>query len=237
MLANIRIVLNNTSHPGNIGASARAMKNMGLTNLYLVAPKIFPDPICSARAKHAADLLDNAVVTHDLATALQGCTLVFGTSARDFNLNIANCVPRVATQLIADALQQRKQSQIAIIFGTERTGLTKQELAFCNYIINIPSSDYASLNLAQAVQLISYELYVQLSGKKVVSEEKLPELATADELVSFYQELEHTLINIKMLNPNVPRNLMQRMRELYNRASISKTELNMLRGMLTAINN
>ncbi|PCH57595.1 MAG: tRNA (cytosine(32)/uridine(32)-2'-O)-methyltransferase TrmJ [Legionellales bacterium] len=231
MLERVRIILSHTSHPGNIGASARAMQNMGLNELYLVAPKLFPDPEATTRAKHATAILEQAVVTEDIDAALEQCTLVFGTTARDSSLGMPVLTPEAAMHLVA------KTKKAAVLFGAERTGLTKMELQRCNYIISIPTSGaYISLNLAQAVQIICYEYCKNYQELSLSNEKCVVDIATADQLADFYSSLEQILIAIDMLNPSVPKTLMQRMRELFNRANITGVELSMLRGMLTAIN-
>ena len=155
-LERVRVVLINTTHPGNIGATARAMKVMGLKQLHLVTPKIFPSADATARASGADDILEHAVVHESLDSALEGCGLVLGTSARLRSLSMpfldANAA---ATQSIAES----DKHEIAVLFGRERYGLTNEEMQCCNYLVNIPTNpEYGSLNISQAVQILAYEL-------------------------------------------------------------------------------
>jgi len=222
----------NTSHAGNIGAAARAMKNMGLSQLYLVSPESFPNHQATARAAGADDVLANAVVVDDLPTAISGCDLVFATSARSRTLPWPMCNPRECAQQISN----EPQRQIAIVFGRERTGLTNEELSYCHQHVFIPTaSDFSSLNLAAAVQVIVYEIRMAALNEP---ENKKPEkrvLATADQMNGYYQHLEQTLTKLEFLDPKQPKMLLQRLRRLFNRAQVDDTELNILRGILTAI--
>ncbi|MBS0351574.1 MAG: RNA methyltransferase [Proteobacteria bacterium] len=233
MLENIRVVLVNPSHPGNIGAVARAIKNMGLSRLYLVAPEKFPHPEATFRAVGADDILKSAVVTDNLGQALADCHLVYGTSARTRHLGWPLCGAReCAQQIVALGPQQ----QVAVVFGRESSGLTNQELAYCNYHVHIPTApDFSSINLAAAVQICAYEIYMahQPQSGKMDSEQELP--ATNEQILGFYTHLESTLINIGFLNPHHPKKLMQRIKRLFSRAQIDHTEINILRGVLTAI--
>lgn len=231
-LSNIRIVLVNPSHPGNIGAAARAMKNMGLSHLYLVSPETFPHIDAIVRAAGADDLLANAVVVDDFTKALAGCELVLGTSARTRHLPWPLCNPRESAEIIF----QHSQHQVAIVFGRERSGLTNDELALCHYHVHIPTNaEYSSLNLAAAVQVIVYELHMAGLISQPSSNEQAPELATADQVAGFYQHLESTLMNLEFLDPKQPKLLMQRLQRLFNRAQLETKELNILRGILTAV--
>jgi len=228
MLSNIRIVLVNTTHPGNIWATARSMKNMGLNQLYLVQPKFFPHQDATARAAGADDVLEKAKVVATLAEAIAGCKQVFGTSARKRSLPVAILNPRQAAQ------KAMRQENVAFVFGQERAGLSNDELLCCNYHVYIPTvDDFSSLNLAASVQVIAYELYINDFSK----EAKLPydEFATADEMALFYQHLQRTLIDINFLNHDNPQHVMRRLRRLFNRNQIEKTELNILRGILSSI--
>lgn len=233
MFGNIRIVLVNTSHPGNIGAAARAMKNMAFSRLYLVQPEIFPHQQATVRAAGADDILANATVVSDLQTALKDCDLVFATSARLRTLPWPVCNPRQC----AEQISQQPQREVAIVFGRERTGLTNEELSSCHQHVYIPTaSDFSSLNLAAAVQLVVYEIYMKTLNKHEQSE--FPEersLATANQMDGYYQHLEQTLINLEFLDPKQPKMLIQRLKRLFNRAQIDITELNILRGILSAM--
>jgi tRNA (cytidine32/uridine32-2'-O)-methyltransferase len=231
----VRIVLVNTTHPGNIGGVARAMKNMGLNNLHLVAPRSFPDEQADWRAASAGDLLAQASVSATLAEAIADCQFVVGTSARGRRipwpvLDPRGCAAQIGEQLGAGA-------QVAVVFGREDRGLTNEELQVCNLHLHIPSHpDYTSLNLAMAVQVVAYELrMLQVSDELPVradSEWDAP-FCTAENLERYYQHLELTLAEIGFLDPAAPRQLMARLRRLYSRIQLDEMELNILRGILT----
>lgn len=232
MTTNIRIVLVNTSHPGNIGATARAMKAMGLTNLYLVQPKKFPHAEATARAAGADDILAHATVVDSLAEALQNCKLILGTSARDRTLPTMLLHPRAAAIQI---MNEAKEHQLALVFGRENNGLTNDELQQCHYHIHIPTNpDFSSLNLAAAVQIMAYEI-------KVAQHEVLPnnsqydELATSEEVTALYEHLTNTLITTKFLDPQNPGKLIPRLQRFFNRARLEKTEIQIWRGILASI--
>ena len=231
---NIRIVLVNTSHPGNIGGVARAMKNMGLTRLYLVAPKQYPDEQANWRAASAADVLEGAVVTSTLEEAIGDCQFVVGTSARERRIPWPLLDARQCAQRI-DPLSNREQ--VAVLFGREDRGLTNDELKVCNLHLNIPtSSAYSSLNLAMAVQIVGYELHMLLAQPELpVNDDDQWDtaFATADNLERFYSHLEETLVDVEFLDPAAPRQLMSRLRRLYSRVRLDEMELNILRGILT----
>lgn len=237
MLQNIRVVLVNTSHPGNIGGAARAMKNMGLSRLVLVQPKAFPAPEASARASGADDLLSAAEVVDSLEQALVGCSLVLGTSARDRSLPWPMLEPR---ECGAKAVQHAQVGEeIALVFGREHAGLTNEELQRCHFHVHIPSNpDFSSLNLAAAVQVLAYEVRtawllaqdVPAAAEKVDANE---ELATMDEMERFYDHLQQTLVQIGFLDPEKPRHLMARLRRLYGRSAVNHSEMSILRGILT----
>ena len=225
MSSNIRIVLIETSHPGNIGAVARAMKTMCLDSLVLVSPKIFPSAEATARASGADDLLANAQVCDSLDEALHGCHLVIGASAReDRALRWPVVKPTEGAQhLCAESLR----GPVAMIFGRENSGLSNDELSRCHQLMHIPTNpDFASLNLAAAVQLVAWEIrQVQLQGTATVDDDDAHEPATSDEMERFY---------VGFLDPQSPRYLVPRMRRLFNRARPEQTEINILRGILTA---
>ena len=229
----IRIVLVATSHPGNIGSTARAMKTMGLHRLYLVSPKSFPDPHAHELAAGSDDLLDQAVVTDSLADALKGCQLVLATSARPRDLALPGLTPSAAAAFVVG---NRDETEVAIVFGREHAGLTNDELLHCHYHINIPSNpNYSSLNLAQAVQIIAYELRMKLLLPVADVEMGQEELATVDEVELFYVHLREVLIDIDFLKPSNPKKLLQRLRRMFNRTKLESTEVNILRGILTHI--
>ncbi len=234
MISNVRVVLVETSHPGNIGAAARAMKTMGLHELYLVKPKQFPRAQATARAAGADDVLANACVVDSLADALQRCTLVLGTSARLRSLRWPVVNPREAAELAA---RQSSQEKLALVFGRERSGLTNEELSLCHQLIHIPvDPDFFSLNLAAAVQVVTYELRMRLIDTRL---EQTPEVgeypAPADVMQGFFSHLEQTLIEIGYLNPDNPRYLLPRLRRLFYRAKPTDNEINIMRGILKSI--
>lgn len=233
MKTSIRIVLVNTTHPGNIGAAARAMKNMGLTRLCLVQPQGFPCAEATARASGADDVLANAVVCQRLEQALAGCRFVVGTSARSRRISWPVEDPR---QCAARLLQESEQGEVALVFGREHSGLTNEELEKCHYLVHIPSNPaFSSLNLAAAVQVLSYELMMAQTGWSAQPEkEEARELVLSEEMESFFAHLEQTLLELEFLDARQPRKLMRRLRRLFNRARLDKTEVNILRGILAA---
>jgi TrmH family RNA methyltransferase len=232
-LARVRVVLINTTHPGNIGATARAMKVMGLSSLHLVTPKLFPAAEATAMASGADDLLQAATVHDSLDSALRGCSLVLGTSARLRSLPMPLLDVRQASQ---QALTEGGQHDTAILFGRERYGLTNEEMQRCQYLVNIPSNpDYSSLNLAQAVQIAAYELRVAAQGGAGLSVPPADwEPVDDGQMEGFFEHLEQALLDIRFLNPKQPRRLMMRLRRLFNRARPDQNEINILRGILKA---
>jgi TrmH family RNA methyltransferase len=233
-LSRVRIILINTTHPGNIGATARAMKVMGLSSLHLVTPKIFPNAEATAMASGADDLLQSAVVHDSLDSALAGCSLVLGTSARLRSLSMPMLdARRAANQAIAES----DSHEIALLFGRERYGLTNEEMQRCQFLVNIPSNpEYSSLNLAQAVQILSYELRIAAQGG-VADIEVDPldwEPVDGQQMERFFEHLQQTLLDIRFLNPRQPKKLMMRLRRLFNRARPDQNEINILRGILKA---
>jgi tRNA (cytidine32/uridine32-2'-O)-methyltransferase len=234
MSRNIRIVLIETSHPGNIGASARAMKNMGLERLYLVAPKSYPNADATARASGADDILAAARVCATLDEALTGCGLVLGLSARLRSLAWPQIDARECGRL---TVCESGHTEVALVFGREHSGLTNAELDRCQYLVHIPSNpDYGSLNLGAAVQVVAYEVAMALreqGGALVTATSAAP--ATAEDMERFYAHLQEVLLAIGFLDPQHPRHLMRRLRRLFNRAQPEPTEVNILRGILTAV--
>jgi tRNA (cytidine32/uridine32-2'-O)-methyltransferase len=231
---NIRIVLVNTSHPGNIGGVARAMKNMGLQRLYLVEPRDYPNEQAVWRAASATDILDAAIVVPSLNDAIGDCQFVVGTSARARRIPWPLMDARQCAQRMAVA---SGQEQVAVLFGREDRGLTNEELKVCNLHLNIPTSEaYSSLNLAMAVQIVAYELKMLQSASNLpvneVDEWDAP-FASRDNMERFYVHLEETLVDIEFLDPAAPRQLMSRLRRLYSRVRLDEMELNILRGILT----
>jgi len=229
MLNNVRVILSHTSHPGNIGAAARAMKTMGLTNLYLVNPKFFPDVQATTMAVGADDVLENAVVCASLDEALQGVVMVAGMSARVRGISQEVLAPREAMPL----LMQQAQHPVALLFGTEMSGLTNEELARCQLMVRVPvNPDYTSLNLAAAVQLLSYELRLA-AGLGDCGAPEGGALASAEHVESFFQQMEKTLTEIEFLHGKHATKLMLKLRRLYARARLESDEVNILRGILT----
>jgi len=231
-LARIRIVLSHTSHPGNIGAAARAMKTMGLSRLFLIRPERFPHADADAFATGATDVLEGAVLCDSMDEALAGTVLAIASTARHRDLahEVVDC-REACRRLVAEAAA----GEVALVFGTERAGLTTDEVSRCQSIAVIPTSwDYSSLNLAQAVQVFAYELRMSAVGDQVYSQHA-SELATHDEAEGFYRQLEAAFYATGFLDPAEPKRLMQRMRRLFARARIEKKELNILRGFLSAI--
>ena len=233
-LDNVRIVLVNTSHPGNIGGVARAMKNMGLSRLYLVEPRKFPHEEATWRAASANDLLENAVVTASLEEAIGDCQFVVGTSARERRIPWPLLDPRQCAQRIADC---SAKEQVAVLFGREDRGLTNDELKLCNLHLHIPTSEaYSSLNLGMAVQIVCYELrmlFVAPDLPRSEDDQWDTPFAAVENMERFYTHLEQTLTDIDFLDPAAPRQLMSRLRRLYGRVRLDEMELNILRGILT----
>lgn len=233
MLDRIRIILVNTSHPGNIGSAARAMKTMGLTQLYLVAPDQFPHAKANEMASSAVDLLENAQIVRTLDEAIGDCTLVVGSSARMRNIPWPLVSPR---EMASKIKQEPGNGEIAILFGREQSGLSNEELQRCHVHVHIPANpDYSSLNIASAVQVIAYELRVAALNQETLPEEWDYRLATADEMEKFFNHLQEVLIEIDFLKMSAPRKLMTRLRRLFFRTRLDVMEMNILRGMLTAV--
>lgn len=232
MLSHFKVVLVETSHPGNIGAVARAMKNMRMDQLRLVSPKLFPHADATARASGADDVLRTATVYSSLQEAIADCRIVLGASARDRTISWPSLTARQAAEKWVGA---RPEQNIALVFGRENSGLKNHELDLCHYLLRIPcNSDYSSLNLAAAVQVVCYELFVT-SGQETVStvgdcgEEPL---ATAEQMEAFYGHLQQTMADIGFLHPERSKSIMRRLRRLFNRTQLDTKELDILRGIL-----
>ncbi|GLS26137.1 tRNA (cytosine(32)/uridine(32)-2'-O)-methyltransferase TrmJ [Marinibactrum halimedae] len=235
----VRIVLVNTTHPGNIGAAARAMKNMGLSQLYLVAPKQFPAEEAVWRAAGAGEILDSAVVVETLDEAIKDCGLVVGTSARERRIPWPLLTPKECGDR---AWAETSEHDVAIVFGREDRGLTNEELHKCNYHVHIPANpEYSALNLGTAVQVVAYEFRMSalaaMSGKPVHFDDWDVPPAKNEAVESYFEHLHGTLEHIGFLEPSNPRQTMTRLRRLYNRARLDEMEINILRGILTATQN
>ncbi len=231
LLQRIRIILIETSHPGNIGAVARAMKNMGLTQMVLVNPRHYPSPEATARASGADDLLARAVVTDSLDQALHNCRLAIGTSARLRSVAWTQHTPR---QSAAQLLHEAQAGEVALLFGRESSGLSNLELDRCQSLVHIPANPaYSSLNLAQAVQILSYELRTATLSDTPPAPPP-PPVATRDAMEGFYRHLQQTLIETGFADPQQSDRLQRRLRRLFDRARPDRDELNILRGLLSA---
>lgn len=233
MLKNIRIVLVDTSHPGNIGATARAMKNMSLRQLHLVSPQHYPHQEATSRASGADDLLNDARVAESLDQALTGCRLVVGTSARTRSVDWPVVSPREAA---AKLVQEAKQGDVALVFGRERSGLTNDELDRCTFLVHIPTNEeYSSLNLGAAVQILAYEIYLAHHQTQADDADGKRDLATADMLQGFHEHLAQALDDIGFTDPRQSEKLLRRLRSLFQRARPDKDEINIMRGILSAM--
>jgi len=235
ILQNIRVVLVHTSHPGNIGATARAMKNMGLSDLALVNPKTFPSADATSRASGADDILASASTYDSLQAALEPCALVIGSSARIRHLGWSEVTPKKGCGLLLTAA---KTSKVAMVFGRENSGLTNEELELCHHLLHIPTNpDFSSLNVASAVQVICYELYSTLIGEHVITApEPEDRPATSQEFEGFFEHLLNTLEKTDFLELYKTKRLQQRIRRIFYRSELNRTEVNILRGILTAFN-
>ncbi|HJT98939.1 MAG TPA: RNA methyltransferase [Rhodanobacteraceae bacterium] len=228
----IRFVLVRTSHPGNIGAAARAIRTMGFARLSLVAPHAFPHAEASALAAGADDVLANAAIAPDLETAIADCNFVLGATARRRDVPMDEIDPRVAAER---ALEAAGEGEVAIVFGNERTGLENDEMKLCRAAIMIPSDpQFPSLNLAQAVQVLAYELRMRLlGGISPLPAQKADPPASSAELEAFFDHLSRTLDAIDFHKGRSPRTILLRLRRLYLRARPDRRELRILHGILT----
>ena len=237
LLKKIRIVLVNTSHPGNIGAAARAMKNMGLRQLYLVEPKEYPSLEAISRSVGAVDILDNAVVVDDLSQAISGCVWVAGTSARLRTIEWPILEPGACVQ---KALEYMPQGEIAIVFGRENSGLTNEEMDKCNALLHIPTDpDFSSLNIAAAVQVICYEFRLGLIHTKTKkakgNKNRYDVIADTKQLDGLYDHLYESLEQLGFFGDHNPEVVMRRLKGLFNRASTTRREVSILRGICSAM--
>lgn len=235
--ANIKIVLVNTAHPGNIGGAARAMKNMGLGQLCLVEPREYPAPRAVWRAAGAREVLQHATVVNSVDEAIADCSLVIGTSARERRIPWPLINPRQCGERVwAEATSHK----VALLFGREDRGLTNDELQKCHYHVHIPSNpQYSSLNLATAVQVLAYEIRMaSLADKKG----ELPNLdewdqppVNAEDLENFHTHLAETMAELDFYDPQNPKQLLTRMRRLFNRVRMDQMEVSILRGLLSSV--
>jgi tRNA (cytidine32/uridine32-2'-O)-methyltransferase len=238
MLQNIRIVLVETSHTGNMGSVARAMKTMGLTNLWLVNPLVKPDSQAIALAAGASDVIGNAQIVDTLDEALAGCSLVVGTSARSRTLPWPMLDPR---ECGLKSISEAEQAPVALVFGRERVGLTNDELQKCHYHVAIAANpEYSSLNLAMAVQVIAYEVRMawlasQEKGESAAPQEDDVAYPLVDDLERFYGHLEQTLLSTGFIRAGHPGQVMNKLRRMFTRARPESQELNILRGILASI--
>ncbi|TCS39819.1 RNA methyltransferase [Reinekea marinisedimentorum] len=231
MTPDIRIVLIKTWHPGNIGAVARAMKNMGLYKLYLVDPLDFPSEEATSRSGQATDILENAVVVSELSEAINDCSLVIGTSARDRSISLPALT---AEQCAEKAMHEQQAAPVAIVFGRERMGLLNEEIQQCHFQVNIDANpDYPVLNLSQAVQIICYELFKSSSKPPADGPEDAYPLHK--ELTQFQQHLESTTKAMGFINLNHPGQTLELMQAIFRRARLSRKDLSIMRGFLSSI--
>jgi TrmH family RNA methyltransferase len=231
----VRIVMVNTTEPGNIGAAARAMKNMMLSQLYLVSPSNYPSAVATARASGADDVLSNAIVCSSLEDALIGVNLVIGASARQRNIKWRQLDVIETCSEIQSTIASNNQ-EVAVVFGTENSGLTNEELDLCSILMTIPGNPkYFSLNVASAIQVFAYQNFVSSIDGKFDNSPK--DLANFDDLNSFYKHLEQVLEHIDYFDSKKPKSLlMRRLRRLFGKSVPEKEEIAILRGILNKIN-
>jgi tRNA (cytidine32/uridine32-2'-O)-methyltransferase len=239
MFDRIRMVLVNTSHPGNIGAAARALKNMGLSRLVLVDPVDYPSDHAVARAANARDVMDKIQVVDTLDAAVADCTLVIGTSARGRRIPWPLLTPRECGDR---AWAEAAQHEVAVVFGREDRGLTNEELQKCHFHVHIPANpEYSSLNLAAALQVVAYEIRMSAlqaeRGSPVHFDDWDMPPAQFDDVEMYFTHLEETLTKLGFLTADNPRQTVTRLRRLYNRVRLDQMELGILRGVLTATQN
>jgi tRNA/rRNA methyltransferase/tRNA (cytidine32/uridine32-2'-O)-methyltransferase len=237
LLSNLKIVLVETSHPGNIGGVARAMKNMQVTQLRLVNPKLFPHAEATARASGADDILAKADIYQTLPEAIADCQIVIGASARSRTVVWPEINPR---ECAVKYCQQNADTNMAIVFGRENSGLSNQELDLCHYLLKIPCNpDYSSLNIATAVQVVCYELFLTAEQplQPIESIKTANTLATAAQMESFYQHLQETMTDIGFLQSDRAESMMRKLRKVFNRIQLDTKELDILRGILRFAQN
>ena len=230
MKSKIKFILFEPSHPGNVGAAARAIKTMGFNTLCLINPIEHPHPEARARSSGALDVLLNAEIIDNLQDATKDCGLIIGTTSRSRRISVPiTNIREAAPSIVAKA----KQKPVAVIFGPEKTGLINEQVDCCNQLVGIPSSEsYKSLNLAMAVQIVAYELSVSCQASP--SEMRARNLASNEEIELFYAHLNQVLLETGFLNPKNPKQLMRRLRTLFNRAQMDENEINIMRGILAS---
>ncbi len=240
LLSRIRIVLCRPSHPGNIGAAARAMKTMGLSRLCLVSPKQFPDPEADTRATGAVDLLQQAEIYPSLKEALAGAVFVVGLSARRRDLGPEIGEPR---EMVARLLAAAAEGEVALVFGNETMGLSNDEILLCHAAVSIPTNpDFSSLNLGSAVQVLCYEVRMAAFADRPPVSDTLATpfvspTATHSEVEGFYEHLESVMTTTGFFNPEHPGRLIPKLRRLFGRIRLERDEVNILRGVLAATQN
>ena len=230
MKLKIKFVLFEPTHPGNIGAAARAIKTMGFDKLCLINPIKHPHSEARARSAGALDVLLGAEVFDNLQDAIKGCGLIIGTTARTRRISVPiKNIRETASSIFAEA----KQKSVAVIFGPEKSGLINAQVDYCNELVNIPSiGSYKSLNLAMAVQIVAYELRV--ASEALPSEIRARNLASNEDIELFYKHLNQVLLETGFLDPKNPKQLMRRLRTLFNRAQMDENEINIMRGILAS---
>ena len=233
LLNSVKIVLVGTTHPGNIGAAARAMKNMGFRNLSLVKPKEFPSDVATYRSKAAKDILENALIFNNLEEAVVDCELVIGTSARDRKVPWPILSPKESAEEVSNSLKIHK---IAIVFGREDRGLTNEELGLCNYHVHIPTDpEYSSLNLSQAVQILVYEIRMAVLSDDENQDYWDVELANNNQTEMLIQHMDELMQEVEFYDVDNPRKLLLRVRRFFKRSRIDVMETNIFRGLFATI--
>lgn len=231
----VQIVLVETSHPGNIGSVARAMKNMGLSNLALINPKKFPDPEATALAGNAGDVLDGARIFNSIDEAVKNSKVIFATSARERTIEWPVATARDAAQEINQLAAEGLE--VSILFGREDRGLTNEELQLSNKHLIIPADpDYPVLNIAMSTQVVCYELYQASQKEPIGPWQDFPEY-TSEELTHLIEHFNETVYNLKLVDPNNPKQILARMERMFRRLYPDQMEGNFLRGFFKEINN
>ena len=234
LLNSVKVVLVGTTHPGNIGATARAMKNMGILDLALVEPKEFPSDVATFRSKAAKDILEKASVHRSLAEAISECELVVGTSARERTVPWPVLNPREAAE---EMHKSSLNGKVAIVFGREDRGLTNEELGLCNFHVHIPSDpEYSSLNLSQAVQILAYEIRLSYLQDRHVNKEYWDvELANNEQTERLINHMDELMQEVDFYDVENPRKLLVRVRRFFKRSKIDVMEANIFRGLFATI--